>query len=384
MPTYRRYPLALVRGEGVRVFDEVGRAYLDFAAAIGAVPLGHGHPRWLQAVRDQAGRLTMVSNLFHTLPQARLAERLAALLPVPDARVFFSNSGAEANEAALKLVRRWGLPRGRGKVVALEGAFHGRTVAALAATGQPAKRAAFEPLVDWVVHVPPGDLEAMEAALDGDTAAVILEPVLGEGGVRPLDDGYLRAVRTLTEERAVLLVADEVQTGIGRCGAWIASSLAGVVPDVVTLAKGLGGGLPIGATVARAELAFAPGDHASTFGGGPVPCAAALAVLEVIEAEGLLENARVQGERLRRGVEALGSDLVAEVRGRGLLVGVELVRPLAHDVVLAMVEEGVLASEAGPDVVRLSPPLVVGPEEVDAAAAALGAALARVQEGAGP
>lgn len=378
MPTYRRYPATLVRGEGVRVFDAEGRAYLDFAGAIGAMPLGHGHPRWREAVHAQVDRLALVSNLYETEPQAELAERLASLLPIGDARVFFSNSGAEANEAAIKLVRKWGLARGRSRIVALEGSFHGRTVATLAATGQPPKRAAFEPLVDWFAHVPPGDLAALDAAVGEDAAAVMLEPVLGEGGVHPLDDGYLQGARELTSERGALLVADEVQSGLGRCGDWLAISASGVVPDVVSLAKGLGGGLPIGATVAGAEVAFEPGDHASTFGGGPIPCAAALAVLAAIEEEGLLENARVQGERLRDALSAAAAGAVTDIRGRGLLVGLQLAEPVAHEIVLAMLDEGVLATEAGPDVVRMSPPLVVGPEDVDAAAAAFAAAADRV------
>ena len=378
MPTYGRYPLTLVRGEGVRVFDAEGRSYLDFAGALGAIPLGHAHPRWLDAVHTQLDRLTLVSNLFATEPQAELAARLAELLPIPDARVFLSNSGAEANEAALKLVRKWGLARGRSKIVALEGSFHGRTVATLAATGQPPKRAAFEPLLDWFVHVPPEDFRAVDAAVDDTTAAVLLEPVLGEGGVLPLSDGYIRGVRELTAARGALLVADEVQSGIGRCGEWLAISATGVVPDVVALSKGLGGGLPIGATVARAELSFGRGDHASTFGAGPVPCAAALATLAVIEEDDLLTNAREQGKRLRGKVESLARPLVTEVRGRGLLVGVQLAEPLAHDVVLRMIEEGVLATEAGPDVVRMSPPLVVQPQDVQEAVGVLGAALDKV------
>lgn len=378
MPTYGRYPLTLVRGEGMRAFDADGRSYLDFAGALGAVPLGHGHPRWAEAVHAQVDRLALVSNLFGTEPQAELAARLAQLLPIPDARVFFSNSGAEANEAALKLARKWGLARGRTRFVALEGSFHGRTVATLAATGQPPKREAFEPLLDWFVHVPPGDLGAMEAAVGGDTAAVLLEPVMGEGGVHPLGDDYLRDVRALTRERGALLVADEVQSGLGRCGEWLAISASGVVPDVVTLAKGLGGGLPIGATVSAAELSLGRGDHASTFGAGPVACAAALATLRVIEDDDLLANAREQGERIRTKVAGLHRSLVREVRGRGLLVGIQLAEPLAHDVVLAMIDEGVLATEAGPDVVRMSPPLLVQPPDIDEAMGALGAALDRV------
>jgi acetylornithine/N-succinyldiaminopimelate aminotransferase len=384
MGTYARYPLTLVRGEGMRVYDERDRPYLDFAGALGAVPLGHGHPRWRRAVHEQVDALTLTSNLFSTPPQAQLAELLAGTLPLPEARVFFCNSGAEANEAAIKLVRKWGLERGRNRIVALEGSFHGRTVAALAATGQPPKRAAFEPLLDWFVHVPRNDLAAMEAAIDDSTAAVLLEPVMGEGGIHPLRDEYLRGVRALTRERGCLLVADEVQSGMGRCGDWLAASAAGVVPDVVALAKGLAGGLPIGAIVAPSEIAFSTGDHASTFGGGAVPCAAAIAVIETIQDEQLLANAAEQGERIRSKLRSFaeGTSIVIDVRGRGLLIGVQLARPVAHELVLALLAEGVLATEAGPDVVRLSPPLVVGPEDVDAAVGALASVLESLGAGA--
>lgn len=361
MPTYGRYPVALVRGEGSRVWDDEGREYLDFAGGLGTMPLGHSHPRWYEAVVAQAGELTMVSNLFFTRPQAELARRIVDLFDIGDAQVFFCNSGAEANEGAIKLVRKWGLPLGRKKIVALEGSFHGRTVATLAATGQPAKRAAFEPLVDWFEFVPPGDVGALDAAVGEGTAAVMVEPVMGEGGVRPLPHEYLQAARRITAERGALLVADEVQSGVGRCGAWRASQLSDVVPDVFTLAKGLGGGLPIGATVARRDLSFAAGDHATTFGAGPVVCSAGLAVLGVIEEEGLLDNALKQGEAIMNALGARLEDnaLVSDVRGRGLLIGVELLGPLAKEVVLSLMFDGMLATEASPNVVRLSPPLML-------------------------
>jgi acetylornithine/N-succinyldiaminopimelate aminotransferase len=380
MPTYARYPLTLVRGEGVRVYADDGRSFLDFAGGLGALSLGHAHPAWLEAVREQAATIGLVSNLYATEPQARLAARLAELLPIPDARVFFANSGAEANEAAIKLVRKRGLLRGKPKIVALEGSFHGRTVATLAATGQASKRAPFEPLVDWFVHVSPGDLEAIDAAMaHGDVGAVLLEPVMGEGGVHPLDDAYLRGVRERCDRAAALLVADEVQSGSGRCGDWLAISRSGVVPDVVTLAKALGGGLPIGACVAGSPISFEPGDHASTFGGGPVPCAAALAVLETIERDDLLARSTEMGDRLRAAIEASAQGApIAQVRGRGLLLGVQLSERIAHDVVLAMIDEGVLATEAGPDVLRMSPPLIVGAEEIDEAARAFTTALGKV------
>ncbi|MGH2540056.1 MAG: aspartate aminotransferase family protein [Actinomycetota bacterium] len=379
MSTYGRYPVTLVRGAGTRVWDDEGRELLDFAGALGVTAIGHSHLAWVAAVRDQLDTLDMVSNLYATEPQARLADRLAALMPVPDARVFFCNSGAEANEAAIKLARKHGLATGKPSIVALEGSFHGRTTAALAATGQAEKRAAFEPLVDWFRFVPPGDLSALEAALTAEVGAVLLEPVMGEGGVRPLLEGYLRGVRALCDERGALLVVDEVQSGIGRCGDWAALSHAGVEADVLTLAKALGGGLPIGAMLARAPISFEPGDHASTFGGGPIVCAGALAVLDTIERDGLLERARAIGEALPAAVTAASPEgALIEARGRGCLWGFQLERPVANDVVLAMIGEGVLASPAGPGVVRMSPPLTASDDDVAEAARAFGAAVATV------
>ena len=379
MPTYARYPLTLVRGVGTRVWDDTGRDFLDFAGALGVTALGHSHPAWVAAVREQLETLDMVSNLYATEPQAALAARLAASMPVPGARVFFCNSGAEANEAAIKLVRKHGLAADKPAIVALEGSFHGRTSAALAATGQPAKREAFEPLVDWFRFVPPGDLAALDAAMTADVGAVLLEPVMGEGGVRPLDDAFLRGVRELCDERGALLVADEVQSGLGRCGDWAALQHAGVEADVLTLAKALGGGLPIGAMLARAHISFAPGEHASTFGGGPIVCAGALAVLDTIERDGLLARARAIGDALPPAVlDTVPAGTVLDARGRGCLWGFQLARPVANDVVLAMIDRGVLASPAGPDVVRMSPPLVATDDDVAEAAAAFGAAVASV------
>ena len=381
MPTYARHPLTLVRGAGTRVWDDRGREFLDFAGALGVTAIGHSHPAWVAAVRGQLDTLDMVSNLYATEPQAALAGRLAALMPVPDARVFFCNSGAEANEAAIKLVRKHGLANGKPAIIALDGSFHGRTVAALAATGQRAKRAAFEPLMDWFRFVPPDDLAALDAAMTDEIGAVLLEPVMGEGGVRPLDDSYQRGVRRLCDQRGALLVADEVQSGIGRCGDWAALQHAGVEADVLTLAKALGGGLPVGAMLARASISFEPGDHASTFGGGPVVCAGALAVLDTIERDDLLERARAIGDAVPAAVAAAAPEgSVVDARGRGCLWGFQLARPVANDVVLAMIAEGVLASPAGPDVVRMSPPLTSSDDDVVEAASAFGAAVAQVLE----
>jgi acetylornithine/N-succinyldiaminopimelate aminotransferase len=377
MPTYPRYPITLVRGRGSLAWDEDGREYLDFTGGLGVLVLGHCHPVWVDAVSRAAGTIGLVSNLYATPPQAELAARLAAVLPVADARVFFCNSGAEANEGAIKLVRKWGLPQGRPAIVALDGSFHGRTVATLAATGQPAKRAAFEPLVDWFRHVPPGDAGALAEALDaGDVAAVLLEPVMGEGGVHPLPDDYLRSVRELCDRSGALLVADEVQSGMGRCGDWAAVSHAGVEPDVITLSKALGGGLPIGAVVAGSRIAFEPGDHATTFGGGPVAAAAALAVMETIETDGLLDRAGEIGRRIADGVLASApSGSVTEIRGRGCLWGFDVGGRDAHKVTLDLLDRGVLASTAGPSTVRMSPPLVASDAECDRAIEAFSSAL---------
>jgi acetylornithine/succinyldiaminopimelate/putrescine aminotransferase len=386
MPTYARYPVTLVRGAGRTVWDDEGRAYLDMTGGIGALSLGHCHPDWVAAVTEAAGTIGLVSNLYATPPQASLAARLASLLPIPEARVFFCNSGAEANEAAIKLIRKHGLTLGKPAIVVLEGSFHGRTVAALAATGQPAKRAPFEPLVDWFRFVLPDDPEALRAAFaPDDVGGVLIEPVMGEGGVRPLDDGYLRLARELCTGHGALFVVDEVQSGF-RCGDWLALSHAGVVPDAACLAKALGGGLPIGALVARADIAFGPGEHATTYGGGPVPSSAALAVLDVIERDGLLARSLEIGARLTAAVVAAApAGAIAEARGRGCLWGFELAPSAdgtpadANAVVLRMLEAGVLASIAGPTVVRMSPPLTTSDVEIDRAAEALGAALATAE-----
>lgn len=377
MPTYARFPVTLVRGEGCRVWAADGTPYLDLLGGLGALSLGHAHAGWVKAVCETAATIGLTTNLVTTAPQARLADRLAALTPVDDATVFLCNSGAEANEALLKLVRRHGLAAGRPTVVALEGSFHGRTIATLAATGQPAKRAPFEPLVEWIRFVPPGDVAALDAALaPGDVCAVLLEPILGEGGVVPLEAAYLRAVRDRCDAAGALFAADEVQTGSGRTGRWLALERSGVRADVVTLAKALGGGLPIGAVIARADLAFGPGEHGSTFGGGPIPSAAALAVLETIEADALLSNVAAMGTLLRDEVARLApTGVVTEIRGDGLLCGFRVPGPRAAAVVLALLARGVLASTAGPDVVRCTPPFTINPDEIDEGAKALAAAL---------
>ena len=376
MDTYGTPRLTLVRGEGARVWDAEGRCYLDFVAGIAVNALGHAHPAVVAAVSRQVAELGQVSNLFVTDPPVALAERLLRLAGRPG-RVFFCNSGAEAVEAAFKIGRR----TGRTHNVATVGGFHGRTMGALALTGQPAKREPFGPLPGEVSHVPYGDADALRDAVTDRTAAVFIEPVQGENGVVVPPEGYLAAAREITAATGSLLVLDEVQTGIGRTGHWFAHQAQGVEPDVVTLAKGLGGGLPIGAAVAFGPAAglLTPGQHGTTFGGNPVVCAAALAVLETIEADGLLERAERIGRRLRGGVEALGHPLVAQVRGAGLLIGIVLTEPLARQAQQAAQDAGLLVNAATPDTVRLVPPLVLGEEEADAFLRALPEVLDQAQ-----
>jgi acetylornithine aminotransferase len=357
MDNYGTPALALVRGEGAQVWDADGRRYLDLVSGIAVNALGHAHPAVVAAVSEQVARLGHVSNFFVHEPVLRLAERLQELLDAPDARVVFGNSGAEANEAAFKIARRTGRPH----IVAAQNAFHGRTMGALALTGQQAKRAPFEPLPPGVSHVPYGDVAALDAAVDADTAAVVLEPILGEAGVIVPPEGYLRAAREITAARGALLVIDEVQTGIGRTGAWFAHLSAGIVPDVVTLAKGLGGGLPIGACVGigAAGRLLEPGQHGTTFGGNPVCCAAALAVLDTIAGDGLLEHVRQVGKEIATGIEALGHPLVTDVSGAGLMIGVGLPAPVSAAVSAAAREGGYLINSAVPDRIRIIPPLVL-------------------------
>ena len=372
MDTYGTPGLTLVRGEGAVVWDADGRSYVDMLAGLAVNALGHAHPAVVTAVTRQISTLGHVSNLYLAEPPVALAEALLARAG-RDGRVFFANSGAEANEAAFKLSRR----TGRTHVVAAAGAFHGRTMGALALTGQPAKADPFRPLPGDVTHVPYGDVDALAAAVTDATAMVLLEPVQGEHGVIVPPPGYLATARQIATDRGALLAFDEVQTGIGRTGHWFAHQADGIAPDVVTLAKGLGGGLPIGACLAfgaAAEL-LGPGTHASTFGGNPVTCAAALAVLETIEAEHLLDHVKRLGERLRKGVEGLGHPLVAGVRGMGLLLAVVLREPRSAAVVDGLREAGFLANAVQPDAVRLAPPLILSADQADAFLAALGGAL---------
>lgn len=363
MDNYGTPPIALVRGRGARVWDVEGREYVDLLAGIAVNALGHAHPDVVAAISEQAATLGHTSNLAMTLPAIALAERLVGLLDPSGergGRAFFCNSGAEANEAAFKLTRR----TGRTRVVVAERSFHGRTMGALALTAQPTKQDPFRPLPGEVTAVPFGDIDALRAVIDGETAAVFLEPIQGEGGVIPAPAGYLAAAREACDAHGALLVLDEVQTGIGRTGSWFAHQAEGVAPDVVTLAKGLGGGLPIGACIAFGSAAdlLIPGSHGSTFGGNPVSCAAALAVLDVIERDGLLDRARIVGDRLTEIVAR--SSHVSHVRGRGLLLGAVLTSPRAADLEASARDHGLLVNAVAPDVIRLAPPLVLDDDDL--------------------
>ncbi|MFD8072879.1 acetylornithine transaminase [Streptomyces sp. NPDC059718] len=368
MDNYGTPRLPLVRGEGARYWDADGNEYLDFLGGIAVNALGTAHPAVVRAVSEQIATLGHVSNFFIAEPTVALAERLLQLSGRPG-RVLFCNSGAEANEAAFKIGRL----TGRTHMVATDGGFHGRTMGALALTGQPGKQESFRPLPGDVTHVPYGDADALRAAVTERTALVMLEPVQGENGVIVPPAGYLAAAREITRATGTLLVMDEVQTGIGRTGHWFEHQAQGVEPDVVTLAKALGGGLPIGATLAFGPAAdlLTPGQHGTTFGGNPVACAAALAVLDTIAQEGVLDNVKRQGEKLRQGVEALDHPLVDHVRGAGLLLGIVLTEPLSAQVQKAAQDAGLLVNAAVPDTVRLAPPLILGDAEVDAFLGAL-------------
>ncbi|RLU85034.1 acetylornithine aminotransferase [Streptomyces griseocarneus] len=362
MDNYGTPRVPLVRGAGSTVWDADGKPYLDLVGGIAVNALGHAHPAVVRAVTEQIGTLGHVSNLFTAEPTVALAERLLRLAGRPG-RVYFGNSGAEAVEAAFKIGRR----TGRTHMVAATGGFHGRTMGALALTGQPAKQEPFLPLPGDVTHVPYGDTEALRAAVTTDTALVVLEPVQGENGVVVPPPGYLAAAREITRATGTLLVLDEIQTGIGRTGHWFEHQAQGVEPDVVTLAKGLGGGLPIGATLAFGPAAdlLTPGQHGSTFGGNPVACAAALAVLDTLDGDGVLDSVKRTGHVLRDGITALGHPLVDHVRGAGLLLGIVLSEPLAPKVQQAAQDAGVLVNAVAPDVVRLAPPLIITEDEVE-------------------
>ncbi len=376
MSTYPEPAVTFVRGEGSWLFDESGKRYLDFLSGLAVTSLGHAHPGVAAALAKQASTLLHVSNLYGTTPGPEVAATLDRLISGGQTgRVFFCNSGAEANEAAIKLARKWG-GRGRHVVVSAYGSFHGRTLATLHATGQPQKHEAFQPLPEGFRHVAWSDLEALEAALDPTVAAVLLEPVQGEGGVNPATTEYFQGVRALCDERNLLFMVDEVQTGLGRTGEWFGFQHFGVQPDVVTLAKALGNGVPIGACWARDDVAaaFVPGDHATTYGGQPLATSAARAVLQIMEEEDVPALARSAGKRLTDGL--LGISAVKDVRGLGLLLAAELAEPRAKQAAADALAAGLVVNAVTENALRLAPSLLVSDGEIDEAIAILTAVLA--------
>jgi acetylornithine/N-succinyldiaminopimelate aminotransferase len=367
---YARFPVAFTHGNGCRLYGEDGREYLDLFAGLAVSSLGHAHPALVAAIREQAGKLLHTSNLYYHEPGARLAEKLVELTFAD--RVFFCNSGAEANEAAIKMARR--ASNGRYRIVSVHGSFHGRTYGALAATGQPSLQEGFGPMLEGFVHVEPCNADAVAEAVDGDTAAVLVEPIIGEGGAVVPPEGYLAALREICDRSGARLILDEVQTGNGRTGKLFAYEHEGIVPDIVTTAKGLGGGLPIGAVLAREDVAsaFVPGSHGTTFGANPVCCAAALAVLDQLTTGGVTENAARVGAYLLAKLQAAlgGRDDVVEIRGKGLLIGVEM-KTDTKPVVKALLERGVVANSTAGTVLRIIPPLILTEAEADEGVAAI-------------
>ncbi|RDV39719.1 acetylornithine transaminase [Bradymonadaceae bacterium TMQ3] len=383
-PNYAPAPIIFERGQGVRLFDSEGKEYLDFVAGIAVCALGHAHPTLSDALRDQVGRLLHVSNLYYTAEQIALMEALVEKSFAD--RVFFCNSGAEANEAAIKLARRYQkVVAGRADktgIVTMTHSFHGRTLAAITATGQPKYHEGFEPLVPGFSYVPFNDLDALRQAVDRNTAAVMVEPVQGEGGVRPADAAYLKGVREICDKHGALLIFDEVQTGVGRTGSLFAYQHYGVTPDIMSLAKGLGGGVPLGATLASAKAwaGWTRGSHASTFGGNPLATRAGHTVLEVIARDNLLENARARGERLQAGLRRLAEhfDVITDVRGLGLMVGAECKGNAASAIASAAQDEGLLINTAGGNTLRFVPPLIITDADVDEALERLERAIEKV------
>ena len=381
MQAARRLPVTLVRGEGTRVWDGDGKEYLDFVAGISTNTFGHADPGLAQAISEQANTLIHCSNIFFSEPQIDLAQLLIDNSPMD--RVFFANSGAEANEGALKLARKWGRVRknGAGEIIVTHNGFLGRTMATVAATGTPAYREPFEPLVPGFVHVDFDDIEAVQAATSPQTAAVMVEPIQAEGGIIVPSDDYLRKLREWCDEQQMLLILDEIQVGMGRTGTLWAHEQAGIEPDVMTSAKALGGGVPIGALLCKESAnVFEPGDHGSTFGGQPLATAAAAYVLRRVLESDILANVRARGDQAAAALGALGEkhSVVRGVRGRGLLIGLELNEAIAPDVVVNAVGRGLLLNPVRPDVVRLMPPLTVSADEIDGAVEIIDAAISEV------
>jgi len=388
MPTYGRLSLNIARGEGCRVWDFEGKEYLDFGAGIAVCSLGHAHPEVTEAVSRQAATLVHTSNLYGTEPQALLAKKLVELVGEPG-KIFFSNSGAESNEGLIKLARKFGSKNGRYEVITFEGSFHGRTMAGISATGQQKVKTGFAPLLEGFTHVPFGDLEAVRQAVGPKTTAILVEPIQGEGGIRPATTEFLKGLREICDEHQLLLLFDEIQCGLGRTGEYCGwKSITSVMPDAVSWAKGIANGFPLGAFWATARAAddqgpvcdlLGPGTHATTYGGNPVCCAASLKVLEVIEREGLLQNVTRQGERLQNGIRDLNHPRIREVRGLGLMIGIELEIPeggeTARSLVAKLLEEGMLVIPAGENVLRLLPPFNISDQDVELCLSQLGSLL---------
>lgn len=364
--TYNRFSVAFIRGEGARLWDLDGKEYIDFLAGISVNNIGYSHPKLIQAIQQQSASLLHTSNLFHILPQEKLAERLYKLTGMLS---FFCNSGAEANEAALKLARAYGKSKGKFKIISALNSFHGRTIGALSVTGQKKYQEKFLPLLPGVYFAPFNDLSAFASLMDEQTCAVILEPVQGEGGVHPAEKEFLQGIYRLCLERDILLIIDEIQTGLGRCGAMFCYQLYEITPHILTLAKSLGGGIPLGAMLAQPDVAkaFSPGDHASTFGGNFLAMTSALAVLDILEEENLPQRAREKGNLLRAKLEELKSTLpeIKEIRGLGLMLAMELSRPLAREVVSRALEKGLIMNATSDYTLRFLPPLVIKNEEIE-------------------
>ena len=379
---HRRLGVTLVRGEGARVWDEVEKEYLDFIAGWAACSLGHCHPVIVEALREQSERLILASLDVYTIPQIELAELLTSASGL--AKVFFCNSGAEANEGAVKLARKYGKLHLNGayEVISALKSFHGRTLAMVAATGKPEYQAPFTPLPEGFSHVPFNDISALRAAVGERTCAILLEPIQGEGGVNVPAENYLKEVRALCDERGILLILDEIQTGCGRTGTLWAHEVSGIKPDIMTVGKGLGGGIPIAALLANDRAAcFGPGDHGSTFGGNPLCCAVAAAVFRFIVKEDLPGNAVRVGSYFRERLLGLQEewDVVKEVRGRGLLLAIEFTKPVALAVAKVCCERGLLLSPIPPQTIRFMPPLIISPQDVDQAIVILDAAIAQIR-----
>lgn len=381
MGTYARNPVVFVRGEGARLWDSEGKEYLDFLAGIAVVGVGHSHPRIAEAIAQQARTLTHVSNLYHNAHAARLAERLCTLTEMEKA--FFCNSGAEANECALKIARKWGKQQ-RGsdchEIITFEGSFHGRTFGAVSATAQPKYQTPFAPVVPGFHYAPLNDLHALDELISENTCAIMIEPIQGETGINMAHPEFLASVRALCDEAEVLLIFDEIQCGLGRTGRFLACQNYGVEADIVTLAKGIADGFPMGACLARgsAAVTLVPGDHGSTFAGQPLACAAALATLDVLEDENLMENATSVGDYFRAQLRAIQNErpkTIREVRGLGLMVGTELAVPIAKNVMRNLLEAGVVVNAVGDTILRFLPPLMVTQDDCDVVAAALRTAL---------